>query len=47
MLQFAGTSVAVANAQPAVLEAVDFVVASHEESGVAEAIERLLDERKG
>jgi Cof subfamily protein (haloacid dehalogenase superfamily) len=43
MLQFAGVGVAVANAPPSVLEAADFVVASNQDSGVAEAIHRLLN----
>jgi Cof subfamily protein (haloacid dehalogenase superfamily) len=47
MLQFAGVGVAVANAPVAVRDAADFVVASNEDSGVAEAIHRLLSEHRG
>lgn len=45
MLQFAGTTAAVANAPAVVREAADFVVASNQDSGVAEAIRRLLEGR--
>ena len=43
MLQWAGRSVAVANAHPLVLEAVHEITASNEEDGVALVLERLLD----
>jgi len=42
MLAWAGHSVAVANAHPDVLEAVDEVTADHNDDGVAQVIERLL-----
>jgi HAD superfamily hydrolase (TIGR01484 family) len=42
MLSWAGHAVAVANADPAVLEAVDEVTASNEEDGVALVLERVL-----
>ena len=43
MIRFAGTGIAMANAVPAVKEAASFVTAaSNDESGVAEAIEKLL-----
>jgi len=42
MLAWAGHAVAVANAHPEVLAAVDEVTADHDEDGVAQVIERLL-----
>ena len=42
MLAWAGHSVAVANAHPDVLAAVDEVTASNDEDGVAQVLERLL-----
>ncbi|TAK70394.1 MAG: hydrolase [Actinomycetota bacterium] len=42
MLQWAGRSYAVANAHPDVLAVVDEVVPSHEQDGVAVALEQLL-----
>jgi Cof subfamily protein (haloacid dehalogenase superfamily) len=42
MLEWAGRSIAPANAHPDVLDAVDEVTASNEDDGVALAIERLL-----
>lgn len=42
MLEWAGTSIAPANAHPDVLALVDEVTASNDEDGVALAIERLL-----
>jgi Cof subfamily protein (haloacid dehalogenase superfamily) len=42
MLQWAGTSVAVANATPEVLEAADEVTAANTEDGVALLLEKLL-----
>lgn len=42
MLRLAGIGVAVANAMPHAKEAADFVVASNDEDGVAEAIERFV-----
>ncbi|MCC6625773.1 MAG: Cof-type HAD-IIB family hydrolase [Chloroflexi bacterium] len=42
MLRWAGHSVAVANAHPAVLAVVDEVTADHDADGVAAVIERLL-----
>jgi Cof subfamily protein (haloacid dehalogenase superfamily) len=44
MLRFAGQSVAMANAHPAVRAAASEVTASNDEDGVAIRIERLLDE---
>ncbi|MEU4231907.1 HAD family hydrolase [Nonomuraea sp. NPDC026600] len=41
MLNWAGTSYAVANAHPAVLAAVDHVTAANNEDGVARVLERL------
>ena len=38
MLEFAGLSIAMGNANDAVKERADFVTASNEESGVAQAI---------
>ncbi|RXR27490.1 HAD-IIB family hydrolase [Oerskovia turbata] len=43
MLNWAGTSYAVANAHPEVLTAATHVTASNDEDGVAVALERLLD----
>ena len=42
MLKYAGLGVAVANATPAVLEAADIVCPSHDESGVADVIEKYI-----
>ena len=42
MLAWAGHSVAVANAHPDVLAAVDEVTATNEDDGVAGVLERLL-----
>jgi HAD superfamily hydrolase (TIGR01484 family) len=42
MLQWAGRSVAVANAHPEVIAAADEVTASNDEAGVARVLERLL-----
>jgi HAD superfamily hydrolase (TIGR01484 family) len=42
MLAWAGTSYAVANAHPDVLAAADHVIASNDEDGVAQVIERLF-----
>jgi HAD superfamily hydrolase (TIGR01484 family) len=42
MLGWAGTSYAVANAHPAVLRAVDQIIAANDEDGVARIIERLF-----
>ena len=42
MLAWAGTSYAVANAHPDVLAAVDQVIASNDEDGVAQVIDRLF-----
>jgi hydroxymethylpyrimidine pyrophosphatase-like HAD family hydrolase len=47
MLAWAGRSVAVANADPEVLAAVDEVTASNEDDGVALVLERLLGSRDG
>lgn len=44
LLQFAGCSVAVANAVPAVLAACHYVTKSNDEDGVACALERLIFE---
>ncbi|HHY89708.1 MAG TPA: HAD family phosphatase [Chloroflexi bacterium] len=46
MFQFAGVSVAMKNAPDAVKEQTDFTVRSSEEGGVAEAINRLLEQRR-
>lgn len=46
MLRYAGRSVAVANAHPDVLAAVDEVTASNEDDGVGRYIERLLAETR-
>jgi HAD superfamily hydrolase (TIGR01484 family) len=45
MLAWAGTSCAVANAHPDVLAAVDQVIASNDEDGVAQVIEHFFPER--
>ncbi len=42
MLRLAGIGVAVGNAPPQVRQAADFVVASNDEDGVAEAVERFV-----
>lgn len=42
MLQLAGIAVAVGNASPAVKAAADVVVAPHDQSGVAEALQRFV-----
>jgi Cof subfamily protein (haloacid dehalogenase superfamily) len=42
MLKAAGTSVAVANAQPEIKEIVDFVVSSNDEGGMAELINKFI-----
>jgi Cof subfamily protein (haloacid dehalogenase superfamily) len=42
MIQQAGIGVAVANAMQAVKDAADYVVASNDEDGVAEAVERFV-----
>jgi Cof subfamily protein (haloacid dehalogenase superfamily) len=42
MLKYAGLSVAVANATPAVLDAADIVCPSHDEGGVADVIEKYV-----
>ena len=42
MLEWAGHSVAVANAHPAVLAVVDEVTLSNDDDGVAVVIERLV-----
>ncbi len=42
MIQKAGVGVAVGNARPQVKQVADAVVSSHEESGVAEAIEKFV-----
>ena len=42
MLQYAGLSVAMANAYPETKDTADFIVSSNEEDGVAEAIERFI-----
>jgi hydroxymethylpyrimidine pyrophosphatase-like HAD family hydrolase len=42
MLAWAGLGVAVANAEPAVLEAADVVTASNDDDGVALVLERLV-----
>jgi hypothetical protein len=43
MLRWAGRSVAVANAHPAVIDAADEVTLSNDEAGVARVLERLLE----
>lgn len=49
MMKMAGIGVAMGNAQSAIREAADYVTLTNEESGVADAIERLVfdRERKG
>lgn len=47
MLQQAGTGIAVANAPETVQQAADFVVPSHDEGGVAVALEMCLKARLG
>ena len=42
MIQAAGLGVAMANADPAVLAAADYVTGSNDESGVAQAIEKFV-----
>lgn len=42
MLKAAGTSIAVANAQPEIKEIVDFVVSSNDEGGMAELINKFI-----
>lgn len=42
MLQLAGIGVAVGNASPKTREAADYVVASHDDDGVGEALERFV-----
>lgn len=42
MLEYAGIGVAVKNARPEILKAADYVAASNEDCGVAEAIEKFL-----
>ena len=42
MVAFAGLGVAMANANPAVLEAADAVTLSNDEDGVAEAVRRYM-----
>ncbi|UNO39178.1 HAD-IIB family hydrolase [Streptomyces sp. MST-110588] len=44
MLAWAGTSYGVANAHPAVLDAVDHIVPANDEDGVAQTVERLFPE---
>ena len=43
MLRWDGRGVAVANAHPEVLQAVDVVAPSNQDDGVARTLERLLD----
>ena len=43
MIKFAGMGVAMANAQPAVKEASDFITLSNEEDGVAHVVELFLN----
>ena len=43
MLRWAGRGVAVANAHPAVLDAIDAVAPSNQDDGVAQTLEALLD----
>lgn len=43
MLEWAGRSVAVANAHPDVIQAADEMTASNDEGGVAQVLERLLE----
>ncbi|MCL6623206.1 MAG: Cof-type HAD-IIB family hydrolase [Fimbriimonadales bacterium] len=47
MLEWAGHSAAVANAPPEVQERVDLVVAPHEEGGVAEYVDFLVEAKQG
>ncbi|AET70855.1 HAD-superfamily hydrolase, subfamily IIB [Desulfosporosinus orientis DSM 765] len=42
MIQYAGVGVAMGNARPEIKDQADFVTASNEEDGVAEAIERFV-----
>jgi hydroxymethylpyrimidine pyrophosphatase-like HAD family hydrolase len=46
MLQWAGRGIAMANAHPSVLAAVDEVTESNEDDGVAVVLEQLLAERR-
>jgi hydroxymethylpyrimidine pyrophosphatase-like HAD family hydrolase len=43
MLEWAGTSYAVANAHPTVLAAADHVAPHHEDDGVAVTLARIFD----
>src|SRR5947199_4841281 len=45
MLEWAGHSIAVANAHPTVLAAADTVTTSNDEAGVARILERLFGDR--
>jgi hydroxymethylpyrimidine pyrophosphatase-like HAD family hydrolase len=47
MLAWAGTSVAVANAQQSVLEVADQVTASNLDDGVAQLLERIIAAQDG
>jgi HAD superfamily hydrolase (TIGR01484 family) len=47
MLAWAGTSYAMANAHPTVLELAEHVAPPNDEDGVAQVIEALLDSRRG
>jgi hydroxymethylpyrimidine pyrophosphatase-like HAD family hydrolase len=47
MLDWAGTGVAVANADQAVLQAADKVIASNLDDGVARLLERIIASRNG
>lgn len=42
MIKYAGLGVAMANAQPVVKEAADFITASNDEDGVADVIEKFM-----
>lgn len=42
MIRFAGLGVAMANAQPLVREAADYITLSNEEDGVADVVERFI-----
>lgn len=42
MIRFAGMGVAMANAQPIVKEAADYITLSNDEDGVADALEKLI-----
>lgn len=42
MIHFAGLGVAMANAQPEVKEAADYITASNDEDGVAKVVERFM-----